>query len=578
MSLIKQTNIFWHIFLVLRTGVLSMFKQIDSDTSLPLEYKDYRLQTVLVSSPRGIGVYENNSGQKVLIKIWRGQIKTYEYYQLMNEIRLYTLLHGVLNRVRPLLEKEYQQICIPQLLEKEISDTHILSVFEYIDDCVQLKDVNSFSKKSEIFELAIDFWKYIGDQFNSIEKSQISRRTLFGTLFAYWVSLIYALIRYPREIPSLLRTVPIVFQAIPSLYVNWREGLVHRDFHFENVLLSKEKIVIIDFGDNAFTSLLQIFTNSLHWEWNNDESRKVILKGIVTLCGASRETASVFRALFAISAVQLLHDTESKKRLELNFQCFNAVLYNWNDISIALSGDISADNVFSMKVNVKDFLISLLGRIRAPFVRFTKPKSKYPLFPISTKFGFDRGTPIDRFYIELFLSENLKYIHGKCLEIGNNKYTLKYGGAKVSKSDVLDVDTKNKKANIYGDIRNLHNIPDNTYDCVIITHTLGVIDDHESAVREVVRILKTGGTLLITVSSVGVMQNPEQCFWRYTPVALKYLFGKHVLSKNITVRSYGNILAGQAFWVGLAKEEFTEDELLFDDPRYAVISTAVVKK
>ena len=52
---------------------------------------------------------------------------------------------------------------------------------------------------------------------------------------------------------------------------------------------------------------------------------------------ANRETAKIFRALFAISAVQLLHDTESEERLKLNFRCFNAVVYEWSDISHDLS-------------------------------------------------------------------------------------------------------------------------------------------------------------------------------------------------------------------------------------------------
>lgn len=555
-----------------------MFKRIDSDTSLPAEYNGFRLHTVLVSSPRGIGVYENNQGHKVLIKIWRGPVQTYEYYQLMNEIRLYMLLHGVLDRIGSSLEEKYRHICIPRLLEKEISPTHILAVFEYIENCIHLKDVTPFSKKYETFNLAIDFWKYIGDQFNASEKSQIPRRTLSDTLFAYGVSLVYAAIRYPREIPTLIRTIPMVLQAVPPLASHWHEGLVHRDFHFENVLVNKEGVVIIDFGDNAFTSLLQIFTNSLHWEWDNDESRKVVLNGVASLYGKSQETAKIFRALFAISAVQLLHDTESEERLKLNFRCFNAVVYEWSDISHDLSGDALRSQSVYPRSTIIDMFVSLLGRIRTLFMRFFRPKSKYSLFPISKKFGFDRGTPIDRHYIELFLETNAAYIRGYCLEICTNDYTARFGGAKVTKSDVLDVDIKNKRANLYGDLRNMSHIPENTYDCIILTHTLGVIDDHESAAREAVRILKPGGVLLVTVSSMGVMQNPERCYWRYTPTSLKYLFGKCVSPEHILVSSYGNVLSGQAFWVGLAKEELADEDLLFNDPRYAVISTAVIIK
>jgi hypothetical protein len=213
--------------------------------------------------------------------------------------------------------------------------------------------------------------------------------------------------------------------------------------------------------------------------------------------------------------------------------------------------------------------VSFLRQIRASYTKFFWPKSKYPLFPISTKFGFDRGTPIDRFYIEHFLASNATYIHGSCLEIENNNYTTHFGASQVTKSDVLDVNEKNGGATIHGDLRKLNHI---------LTHTLGVIDDHESAVRETLRILKPGGTLLVTVSSMGVMQNPENCYWRYTPASLKYLLGKYVPDKNISVGSYGNVCAGQAFWVGIAKEELSHEELMFNDPRYAVIATAVVKK
>src|SRR4051794_37443694 len=48
--------------------------------------------------------------------------------------------------------------------------------------------------------------------------------------------------------------------------------------------------------------------------------------------------------------------------------------------------------------------------------------------PISTVFGFDRGTPIDRYYIETFLSKNADDIRGRVLEIGDNSYTVRFGG------------------------------------------------------------------------------------------------------------------------------------------------------
>lgn len=206
-------------------------------------------------------------------------------------------------------------------------------------------------------------------------------------------------------------------------------------------------------------------------------------------------------------------------------------------------------------------------------MRAVKPKSRYflrPVMPISEKHGFDRGTPIDRYYIDEFLEENQESISGRCLEVHDNFYTKKFGGSRVSQSDVLDIDIKNPLANIYGDLRSLTNIKDNTYDCFVLTHTLGMVDNYQSAISECYRILKPGGVLLVVVTVVGSI-NPQTDFWRFTPASAAYAFGKYFRPENITLKTYGNALAGQAHWIGLSKEELTKEEMELNDPRYPIL-------
>jgi hypothetical protein len=59
------------------------------------------------------------------------------------------------------------------------------------------------------------------------------------------------------------------------------------------------------------------------------------------------------------------------------------------------------------------------------------------LKPISSNFGNSRGLEIDRYYIEKFLSEHALDIRGHVLEIQRNIYSLKFGGDRVVKSDIL---------------------------------------------------------------------------------------------------------------------------------------------
>jgi hypothetical protein len=44
--------------------------------------------------------------------------------------------------------------------------------------------------------------------------------------------------------------------------------------------------------------------------------------------------------------------------------------------------------------------------------------------PFSTEFGYDRGGPVDRYYIENFLKKESGNIKGRALEIGDNEYSL----------------------------------------------------------------------------------------------------------------------------------------------------------
>ncbi len=230
-------------------------------------------------------------------------------------------------------------------------------------------------------------------------------------------------------------------------------------------------------------------------------------------------------------------------------------------------------------------IIDHIKEIRTFLVRRTKPGESYWLArrsvkPLSGKFGFDRGTPIDRFWIEKFLWENKSLIKGMVLEVTDNNYTKMFGGNKVKRSDVLDINRKNKRANIHGDLKNLRNvIKDNTYDCIILTHVLGMIDDVSVAVSEIHRILKQKGVVLVTSSSFSPTYDQKNNFWRFTTASMKYLFGKQFGIKNIKITSFGNVLTGQAFWVGMAQEELTEKELSYNDPNYqCIVTVKAVKK
>ena len=59
--------------------------------------------------------------------------------------------------------------------------------------------------------------------------------------------------------------------------------------------------------------------------------------------------------------------------------------------------------------------------------------------PVSKHWGFDRGTPVDRWYIERWLAGQAKVIRGSVLEVKDAGYTARFG-TDVRESQVLDID------------------------------------------------------------------------------------------------------------------------------------------
>lgn len=205
------------------------------------------------------------------------------------------------------------------------------------------------------------------------------------------------------------------------------------------------------------------------------------------------------------------------------------------------------------------------------------------LTPISRQFGFDRGKPIDRYYIENFLKTHTNDIRGRVLEVMNNSYTLEYGGDKVIRSDVLDIVETNPEATIIADLNDADHIPANSFDCIIFTQVLHLIYDVRSVLKTLYRILAPGGTLLITVPGITSISNADHFDggnwrWSFTSVSIRDLWKETCGEGQLEVTAHGNILVAISFLQGLATEELRKKELDYKDPNYEVLLTIKISK
>ena len=208
--------------------------------------------------------------------------------------------------------------------------------------------------------------------------------------------------------------------------------------------------------------------------------------------------------------------------------------------------------------------------------------SKMDLYPVSEQFATERGTPIDRYYIDRFLERNSRYIKGEVLEIEDNAYTKKYGGNHYNSSIVMDVSSKAENIDFNANIETGEGIKESIADCFICTQTLMYIYDLKAAAQNIIKMLKPGGTALITCS--GLSQNSRRCmenygaYWGFNEASLKRMFINTNGAEVIESGTYGNVKTVSAHITGLCIEDIDESDFWENDVCYPLIVYAVVKK
>ena len=140
-----------------------------------------------------------------------------------------------------------------------------------------------------------------------------------------------------------------------------------------------------------------------------------------------------------------------------------------------------------------------LHRLRHPVWMGTLRRTS----PVSDGYGFDRGTPVDRYYIGSFLEENRRRHPWPSARDQELADTRTGSASDVERRDVLDVDPTNHDATIVADLAAADGVPADAFDCFILTQTLQLIYDASSAIASMpIGSSGPGGVLLCSVPCV----------------------------------------------------------------------------
>lgn len=192
--------------------------------------------------------------------------------------------------------------------------------------------------------------------------------------------------------------------------------------------------------------------------------------------------------------------------------------------------------------------------------------------PFSSQFGFERGTPIDRFYVDRFLHAERAVIRGAVLEIQVSGHANKYGHD-LTRVDTLDISPRFSPT-YHCDLADAGPIvPSDTYDCFLLPNTLSHIVRIEEALVQALRVVKPGGVILASVANLLRLTSEDEDLWRMTAAGWRHVLSRVWPGCAIDVRAHGNCLAAVAALYGLAVEELTRKELEVQDVRFPVLTT-----
>ncbi len=213
-------------------------------------------------------------------------------------------------------------------------------------------------------------------------------------------------------------------------------------------------------------------------------------------------------------------------------------------------------------------LVYHLQRLARPLkrLRVVKPPGE----PVSRLFGVDRGTSLDRYWIEGYLAQHSSTKTGSAVEVGETTYLERFfPNFTASHLEIADDGTHDC---VVVDLNAGDPSIGPTFDLMIATQVYNFIYETRAAIRSTAALLKPGGVLIGSVAGITQISRHDAERWghyfSFTVQSWERLLREAFA--EVSIESFGNVDTACAFLNGLAMEEIDRDGLNRHDPDYPV--------
>lgn len=130
---------------------------------------------------------------------------------------------------------------------------------------------------------------------------------------------------------------------------------------------------------------------------------------------------------------------------------------------------------------------------------------------------------------------------------------------------MFDYNKWTDKYNIKGNLETGESVKEEFVDCFIFTQTLCFIYDVKAAAQNVIKMLKKGGTVLLTVTGISSITRGDYenygLYWRFRDMLISRLFEEIQEVESVDIKLYGNVNTAAAFLYGIYLKELSQEEL-----------------
>ena len=117
-----------------------------------------------------------------------------------------------------------------------------------------------------------------------------------------------------------------------------------------------------------------------------------------------------------------------------------------------------------------------------------------------------------------------KHAHGRFIDLGCGEMPYReFVEGRVEVYDSFDVQTRTSGVTYVGDIQNMQAVPSASYDSAACLEVLEHVPDPFQAAREIFRILRPGGVLVLSVPHLSRLHEEPNDFYRYTRYGVRRL-------------------------------------------------------